>query len=82
VNFEITIVGIGLAGKQRFRFATRYIGFETLKALLGFEHDLLVALALAELDPHEMIIELLLDTANRGELVLERGALLHHTLGA
>jgi hypothetical protein len=29
-----------------------------------------------------MIIELLLDAADRGELVLECGALLHHALGA
>ena len=43
---------------------------------------LLVLLGLAELDHGELVVELPLDAADRGELVLERGALLHHALRA
>ena len=42
----------------------------------------LILLGLAELDHGELVVELALDAADRGELVLERGALLHHALGA
>ena len=36
----------------------------------------------SELDHHELVVELLLDPADRGQLVLERRALLHHALRA
>ncbi len=42
---------------------------------------LCVVLGLAELDHGELVVELLLDPADGGELVLERGALLHQPLG-
>ena len=53
-----------------------------LERLFGLGDDLLILLGLAELDQHELIVELALDAADGGELVLERGALLHHALGA
>ena len=43
---------------------------------------LLILLGLAELDHGELIVELALDPADRVELVVERGALLHHALRA
>jgi hypothetical protein len=42
----------------------------------------LVFLGLAELDHGELVIEFLLNPTDAGELVLERGALLHHALRA
>ena len=53
-----------------------------LSASSALGDRLLVVLGLAELDHGELIVELLLDAADGGELVLERGALLHHALGA
>ena len=43
---------------------------------------LLVLLGLAQLDHGELVVELLLDAADGGELILERGALLHQALRA
>ena len=53
-----------------------------LSAVLGVGDGLLILLGLAELDHGELVVELLLDAADGGELVLERGALLHHALRA
>jgi hypothetical protein len=39
-------------------------------------------LGLAQFDQGHLIVELLLDAADGGQTVLERGALLHHPLGA
>jgi hypothetical protein len=41
----------------------------------------LIALGLAELDHGHLIVELLLDARNGGELILERRALLHQPAG-
>ena len=41
----------------------------------------LILLGLAHLDQHLLVFELALESADGGELVLERGALLHHALG-
>ena len=42
----------------------------------------LILLGLAELDHADVVVELALDPADGGELVLERAALLHQALGA
>ncbi len=52
------------------------------KRRFGLGDDLLIVLGLAELDQRHLIVELLLDAGERGELVVERGALLHHAAGA
>ena len=52
------------------------------KRLFGVGDGLLVLLGLAELDHGELVVELALDAADSGKLVLERGALLHHALRA
>ena len=51
-------------------------------AVFGLGDDRLVVLGLAELDQRDLIVELLLDAGERGELVVERGALLHQPAGA
>ena len=79
---EIGIEPVGLARQQRFELAPRHLGPELPECLFGVGDRLLVLLGLAELDHGELVVELLLDAADGGELVLERGALLHHPLGA
>ena len=82
MDFEIAVVGIGLARQQRLELAPRHLGLELLERRLGVGDRLLILLGLAELDHGELVVELLLDAADGGELVLERGALLHHALRA
>ena len=53
-----------------------------LKRLLGFVDHGRVLLGFAKLDHRELVVELALDTPDRAELILERGALLHHALRA
>ena len=82
MDLDIGIVGIGLARQQRLELAAGDLGLKLLERLLGLGDDLLIVLGLAELDHGELIVELALDAADRAELVLERGALLHHALRA
>jgi hypothetical protein len=42
----------------------------------------LILLGFAELDHRDLILKLLLDAANRADLILERRAFLHHALRA
>ena len=82
MDLEIGVVGIGLAREQRLELAPRRLGLERLERCLGVGDRLLVLLGFAELDHGDLVVELLLDAADGGELVLERGALLHQALGA
>ena len=82
MHFEIAIVGVGLAGQQRLKLAARHFGFELAQRRFSFGDDFLIVLGFAELDQHDLIVELLLDAGQRGELVVERGALLHDAAGA
>ena len=82
VHFEIGIVGVGLTAKQRLKLAARNLRLKLAQRRFRFGDDLLVVLGLAELDHRHLIVELLLDAGKRGELIIERGALLHHAAGA
>src|SRR5262249_35704146 len=82
MNLEIGIVVVGFARKQRLELAPRHLGLELAQRLLGLGDGLAVLLSFAELDHGELVVELLLDAADGGELVLERGALLHPPLRA
>ena len=68
--------------EQRLHLAARDVGLELLERRFGLVHHRLILLGLAELDHGDLVVELPLDAADGGELVLERGALLHHALGA
>ena len=81
MDFEIAVVGIGLAREQRLHFVSRHFGLEPLERLLGVGDRFDVVLRLPELDHGELVIKLPLDTVNGGKLILQRSALLHHTLG-
>ena len=80
MDFQIGLVGVGLAGQQRLGLAPRHFGSQRTQCVLGVVDDRLILLGLAELDHADIVFKLLLDAADRGELILERGALLHHAL--
>ena len=82
MDFEIGLVGVGLARQQRFELAPRGLGLELLERRFGFGDDALILLGLAELDHGDLIVELALHPADGVELIVERVALLHHALGA
>ena len=82
MDFEIGIQAVGLAGQQGLHLAPAELGLDLLESLFGFGDDLLILLGFAEFDQHQLVVQLPLDPADGGELVLERGALLHRTLGA
>jgi hypothetical protein len=82
MDFEIAVVGVGLAGKQRFQFAPADLSAQTTERGFGLRHRLLVAFLFAKLKQRELIVELLLNPADRRELIFERIALAHQALGA
>ena len=82
MHFEEGVEGIGFARQQRFELAARGFRLQFRERLLGVGDDRLILLGLAEFDHADLILELLLDPADRLELILERIALLHHLGGA
>ena len=78
MDLKESVEGIGFARQQRFKLATGGFRLQFGKDLFGLGNDRLILLGFAELDHADLILELLLDTADRLELVLERIALLHH----
>ena len=77
MNFEIAIVVVGFAREQRLELAARHLGFEAAQGGFGLGDDFLIFFRFAELDQHDLIVELLIDAGERAEPLLERGALLH-----
>ena len=82
MHLEIGIVDVGLARQQRLQLAPRHLRLELVQRRFGVGDGVVVFLGLAELDHGDLVVELLLDAADGGELILERGALLHHALCA
>ena len=82
MDFEIAVVGVGLAGEQRFQFAPRHFRLQALERGFRLGDGLVVLFGLAQLDHGELVVELLLDAADGVELVLQRVALAHHALAA
>ena len=56
--------------------------FEPPQRVFRLADDRLIALGVAELDQSHLIVEILFDAAERRELLVERGALLHQPAGA
>ena len=79
---KIGIVVVGLAREQRFEFAASNLGLEPAQGRFRFGDDVLIAFGLAEFDQGHLVVEVLLDACNGAELIVERGALLHHAAGA
>ena len=82
VNFEIAVVGVGFARKQRFQLAPRHLDLQPSERRFRLGDGLVVFFPLAQLYQSELVFQLLLDTADRFELVIERIALAHDALGA
>ena len=82
MDLEVGVVAVGLARQQRLELAPGDVRLEPPQRVLGVGDDGAVLLGLAELDHGELVVELLLDAPDGGELVLERGALLHQALRA
>ena len=82
MNFEIAVVGVGLARQQRLQFAPRHLGAQPLERGFRLADGFFVFFGFAELDHGELVVELLLDAADGVELVVERVALAHHALRA
>ena len=55
MDFEIGVVGVGLAGKQRFDLAAIDVGTQLLQRVLRLADDLAVAFLLAELDQADIV---------------------------
>ena len=64
VDLEIAVVGVGLAGEQRFQFAPRHFRLQALERGFRLGDRLVVFFGFAELDQHELVVELLLHAAD------------------
>ncbi len=82
MDLQIAVVCIRLAREQRLKLAARDFALELLQRLLGVGDGVCVLLGLAQPDHGELVVELLLNAADGGELVFECGALLHYALRA
>ena len=82
MHFEVTVIGIGLARQKRFQLAAGHLGLEASERGFGLADGLVVLFRLAELDKRELILEFLLDAADRLELIVQRITLAHHVLRA
>ena len=61
MDFEVTVIGVGLTRQQRLQFATRDFNFEVTQRSLALRDHRAVFLALAKLDQHYLIVELTFD---------------------
>ena len=65
MDFEIGVVGVGLARQQRLELAARdFVLAAFFSAALGLGDDRLIVLGLAELDHADVVVELALDPAD------------------
>ena len=64
MDLEIAVVGVGLAGEQRFQFAPRHFRLQALERVFRLGDRLVVFLGFAQLDQHELVVEFLLDAAD------------------
>ena len=82
VHFEIAVVGVGLAGEQRFQLTSRHFRPQALERGFCFKNGLVVFFGFAQFDHGELVGELLLDAADGVEPVLQSVAFAHHALAA
>jgi hypothetical protein len=80
MDFEITVVAVGLARQEAFELALLCLVAQLFEAPLGLGDDLVVALAFAELDQLQRLIDLALDTAVALDRALKSGALAQDLL--
>jgi hypothetical protein len=81
MDFEIAVIGVGLAGQQAFEFASSGFGPQPLERRLGLGDDGVLALALAQLDQLARLVDLALDAPVAADRLVEPGALAQQLLG-
>ena len=59
----------------------RHFGFQRLQGRFGLGDDTGVVLGFAEFDQADIVLDLIVDAAERGERILKRGPLLHQPAG-
>ena len=79
---EITIVGISLAGQQRFQLFLLASRADTLERGLGLGDDILLALGLSHLDKVQGLVEFLGEAIYIGDGFFKLGALPQQFLSA
>ncbi len=82
MDFEIAVVGVGFARQQRFELAPRHFGLSRLSAVFGLRDGRIVLFGFAQIDQHELIVEIALDAGDGVELVVQGVALAHGALRA
>jgi hypothetical protein len=81
MDFDIAVVGIGLAGEQALELALGRPRPQLPELRLGLGDRALVALGLAQLDQGQRVIQLLLERPIALDGVVEMGALARQLLG-
>ena len=80
MDFEIAVIGVGLAGEQALELAPRRFRRAAFERRFGIGDDGRLALGLAQLDQLEGVGELPLDPAITADRLVEPGALAHQRL--
>ena len=80
MHLEISVVAVGLAGKQALELALAGLRAQALQRRLGLGKDGLVVLGLRELDQAQRVLELALDLAVALDAALQARALAQQRL--
>jgi hypothetical protein len=80
MDFEVAIVGVGLARQQALDLAFARFFAQLFEVLFGFRDDPRVALGIAELDQLDRVIDLALDPTVAVDRAIEAGALAQQRL--
>jgi len=80
MDFEVAIVGVGLARQQALDLALARFFAQLFEVLFGFRDDRRVALGIAELDQLDRVIDLALDPTVAVDRAVQAGALAQQRL--
>jgi hypothetical protein len=80
MDFEIAVVGVGLAREEALDFAALRLGAQLFKPRLGFGDDRTVAFRLAQPDQLDRLVDLAFDPAIAVDRPFQPGALAQQRL--
>ena len=80
MDFEIAVVAVGLARKQRLNLPLGELAAQRLQGRLGFLDDGILALGLAELDEFDRLVEVAAELRDGADLLIEPVALTQELL--
>lgn len=80
MDFDISIVGIGLAREHSLHLPARSFRFQALESLFGFADDVVIALFLAKRDQVDIVVKLLFERTYAADSIIEMLALAHEFL--